>query len=828
MPCSAPPLQAPLFRQICVFGWLGGLLSLLYPLPALAGLGILLFADGRLFGPADPSGIAKNAAPRAWRFARLALVLCCFAAGSAVAGLSLPDVPTAPAWLTDAWRTGEAVRVTGVVHDVQGLPDARLRILLRDVRPAAGPPLVGLAVLNWEQPALRPGRGQTLEAGLRIQSARGLANPGVDDTGERWRMRGVFWRASLRGEKGDVRLDGAPESGWLLRERLRERLAANLARDHPGVDQHALSQSAGVLPALVFGDRFFLSSTLLQRLSAASLVHSLALSGQHLSVAGLFAVLLVGAAGRAAPGIFLRMPRRKALLLASLPPALLYLWLGDAPPSLLRAAIMLGLFSFWLLRDRVCTLGDALCGAVFCITLVSPLTIYDAGLQLSALSVAAIALCAPLLRRLPLPPAKGFTATLMRRSAQIVCVSFCIQLALTPVLLLLFHSAGPWFFLNLFWLPVMDCFVLPLSLAGTLLLAADAQAAASLLCTLAIQPCELLLAALDFMARHGLLSMPSLLRPHWTALLAFLLLMAVLALLPGRSALPPTGRRLLAASALLFLIGPGLRVLDAAENTPSLRLIDVGQGQAVLLQAPGGARMLIDGGGLFSPRFDIGRDVLAPALCANHAPRLMWILNSHPDRDHLHGLFHLLTHFDVGGFAGNGDTGHKLAKELAAILAKQAYPQSVLVAGDSIRLAHGLRVDVLHPPAGFRGSSNNQSLVLRLLWNDAPLALIPGDVERPAIRHMLDSGLDLRAPVLVLPHHGGISSFAPELYDAVGARLALVSNGPSPRYPAPGARAALAERGIRLMETNVSGQIALRWKDPAQPPEIRAARNVRE
>jgi competence protein ComEC len=808
-----------------VLGWLGGLLTLLYPLPALAGLGILLFTDERLVGPTVLFDAAEDAALRPWRLARVALVVSCFITGAVVARLALPDVPATPAWLTNAWREGKAVRITGTIHDVQGLPDARLRSLLRDVRPSEGAPLAGLVVLNWENPVMRPGVGQTLEAVLRVQSAKGLANPGVSDIGEWWRMRGVFWRASLRGEKGNARIAGSPETSWLLRERLRERLVENLAREHPGREQQ-ISQSAGVLPALIFGDRFFLGSTLMQQLSATSLIHSLALSGQHLSVVGLFAVLLVGAAARAMPGLFLHMPRRKALLLASLPLALLYLWIGDAPPSLLRAAIMLGLFSFWLLRDRVCTLSDALFGAVFCITLVSPLTIYDVGLQLSALSVAAIALCTPLLRRLPLPAAKSFSAALVRRSAQIVCVSFCIQLFLTPVLLLFFSNASPWFFLNLFWLPLTDCFVLPLSLVGMMLLAAGAQTAASFLCNLAIYPCELLLACLDFMARHGLLAIPPMLRPHWTALLAFLLLMTVLALLPGRSGLPRAGRRLFAASALLFLVGPGLRTLDAMESTPSLHLMDVGSGQAVLLKAPGGARMLIDGGSLFSPRFDIGRDILTPALCANHAPRLEWIINSHPDRDHLHGLFHLLKHFDVGFFAGNGDTRHALSEDLAALLAGQAYPQHVLTRGDSIRLAKGLRVDVLHPSAGFSGNGNNMSLVLRLLWNDAPLALIPGDAERQAIRHMLDSGLDLRAPVLILPHHGGISSFAPELYDAVGAHLALVSNGPSPRHPAPEVREALAVRGIRLIETNTSGQISLRWKHPENPPELRVMRDA--
>ena len=824
MSSSAPPLQAPLFWQHCVLGWLGGLLTLLYPLPALAGLVVLVFTDERLVAPAAVTSTTEDSVTRVWRLARVALVLCCFTAGAVVVRLVLPDMPSTPAWLTNAWREGKAIHITGIVHDVQGLPDARLRILLRDVRPAQGQPLDGLVVLTWEHPILRPGVGQTLEANLRIQRAKGLANPGVSDIGEWWRMRGVFWRASLRGERGDARLDGSPETSWLLRERLRARLVENLTHNHPGPDQQILTQSAGVLPALIFDDRFFLSSTLMQHLSTTSLIHSIALSGQHLSVVGLFAVLLVGAAGQAAPGIFLRMPRRKMLLFASLPLALLYLWVGDAPPSLLRAAIMLGLFSFWLLRNSVYTLSDALFGAMLCITLVSPLTIYDVGLQLSVLSVMGIALCLPLLRRLPLPSAKGFLATIVRHSVQIACVSFCIQLFLTPTLLLFFGTASPWFFLNVFWIPVMDCFVLPLSLIGTALLAAGAQTAGDFLCNMAIYPCELLLAALDLMARHGLLAIPSMLRPHWTVLLAFLLLMTVLAILPGRPTLPPVGRHLFTISAFLFLIGPSLRALETTENTVSLRLMDVGQGQAVLLQAPGGARMLIDGGNLFSPRFDIGRDILAPALCANHAPRLEWVLNSHPDRDHLYGLFYLLKHFDVGQFAGNGDTKHKLGGELAVLLAEQAYPQYTLTTGDSIQLSQGLRVDVLHPPAGFQGSSNNLSLILRLLWNEVPLALIPGDAERPAIRYMLDAGLDLRAPVLILPHHGGISSLAPELYDVVGANLVLVSNGPSPRYPAPKTREALAGRDVRLIETNIAGQITLRWTSPGDAPEIHVMR----
>lgn len=824
---SAPPLQALLFRQLCALGWLAGLFHPLYPLPASSVLVIALCVDTRLLGIFFEYGAKKQDA-LSRHIARSLLVFACFILGSVSVRTALPDAPPIPAWLDETQTAGKTPRLRGVIEQVQGLPDARLRIVLRDLRPAADPSapvLQSLTLLTWEYPSVRPGTGQIFEGAFRVYPARGFANPGVFDFENRLRMRNVFHRASLSGDRGRVILEGTPDIGWTLREQLRAGLLENLAlTDTPGNLKPAAT-SAGVIPALIFGDRFFLSSELMRRLAATNLIHSLALSGQHLIVAGFFAFFLVGLAGRMRPNIFLLMPRRKLLLIAALPFAALYLWIGNAPPSLLRAALMLGLFAFWLLRDRAYTPVDALFDAVVCISLLSPLSVHDMGLQLSVFSVAAIAAVAPALERL-LPSARGsLPRSLVRRGMQILCISLSIQVALLPLLLLFFGNAGPWFFLNVFWLPVLDCLVMPLAAAGTLLAALGANGSAGFILQAALTPCDGLLAGLDFLARHGLLNVPSMLRPHWTALPAFACAGAALALLHGRSALPPAGHRLFAAAALLLCIGPCLRYMDTAGTDFGLRLMDVGQGQAVLLEMPEHRRALIDGGGLFSPRFDIGKDVLAPALSANEAPYLDWIINSHPDRDHLYGLFYLLKNFRVDNFASNGDTSHKNADSLAALLAVRSLEPRALHAGQRIEIGKEACLEVLHPPVDYKGSRNNASLVLRLLWKNKPLALIPGDAEVPALRRLIASGADLRAPVLILPHHGGISGFLPQFYDAVGAGFALAGNGSSLRYPAEKVRRALAERGIRLLETRKDGQIHVLW-DTRGGMKIETARQI--
>lgn len=893
-----PPLQAPLLWQTYLGFWIAGITAAPWPLPSLCCALLLFFADARL-----------------WRAARTALAALCLLGGFLTGCWQLYDSPwhavlpssgqanQPPQWLHDS---AQPPRVCGIVRDMQGLPDNRLRLLLSDVRPAytdsrdgltsasdaaAIPPdaanstirpLPGKLAWTWEAPtaaiALSPPLpGQTVCLTRRPMPAQGFANEGQTDWGLWLAAQGVRWRMWTLGNQGQPRISGQPTLSARWRESLRQDFvhalfpaqeAAQSHTDKPDeiiaagasappshtqlaqdkLTQHTLSQGKAILLALLFGDRQYLNQQTLNNFASATLVHSLALSGQHLTVAGLVGLLCVLAAARVRPGIYLRRPRAVWALLATLPPALAYLWLGDAPASLLRAAVMLLLLAVYFLRGRPHTTLDVLCAALLCISVVSPLSMLDTGLQLSVLCVAVIGMSLPWLRVLapePDPAAQirrsgGFGRRVNQRLrrgtwalTRIFLVSLGIQIALLPLNMLLFNNMGHWFWLNVLWLPVADMLVLPATVLGLVLSAMGLDLAARAVLDMAALPCQWLTDCLAWLAGANLLQPPALLRPHWTALPAFAALLGALALKAGRADLPRAAQRLLMAGALLLCVGPALRTAERLSDQIRLDVLDVGQSQALLLRLPGHVRLLLDGGGSASPRFDPGQALVAPALAYNDAPRLAAILNTHPDLDHMGGLLHILRVFRVDHLLDNGREGKGSWGE-QWLAARTAHNSRALVRGDVLILGKpslGLRLEVLHPPINEWNTwqGNDASVVARLTQHGRGLALFLGDAERPVLRRLLDNGDDLRAEVVVAPHHGSATGFLPEFYAAVQPGVVVASCGFENRYgyPSQPLRQWCAAANAPLHYTGRDGAVRIIWPalgDSFGVPAVQSAR----
>lgn len=849
-----PPLPAPPVRQMYALCWLLGLLGGAWFPPCLFLLAVLLLLDARL-------------AP--WRHpARALLALLLFAAGCLPARLLLTPSP-APAWHTAALADAparERPRLCGRIRSVSGLPDDRLRILLEGVRPEGSPgasPLPGLVAWTWDEPVQRPLAGQTACLRAPLRPVHGQRNEGMQDWSLWWRAQGVHWRLWSRGDRAAPVFDGAGSRPGRWRQAALDSFSLALLppslRSAPAEERTGwltAHQGRAALTALLFGDRQFLTRDTLDELAAASLLHSLALSGQHLALAGLLGLGLVLAAARLQPSLYLLRPRPSLSLLAACPPALLYLWLGNAPASLVRAACMLFCLTLSLLFLTGRKAGpfarlapylphttlDCLAAALTGICLVSPTAVFDTGLQLSALCLLAIGLALPVMRRLlpaphetdDAPPSlsrfarcRALVRRLRHRAAQLLFLSLAIQLVLLPLNVLLFGNAGHWFFLNLPWLPVLGCFVLPAAACGLALSLCGLTDAAHALLSLAALPPQWLMDGLHMLTAQGMLVTPPLPRPHWAAIPGVLLCMAALARIlsrsEGRLRLHGTGRPL--AAGLLLLGGSLLLPPLSARLFPEIRLdmLDVGQAQALVLRVPGDGpgraplRLLIDGAGSFSKHFDAGRQLVAPVLLYTSLPRLHAVISSHPDLDHMGGLPYILRHFRVENFYDNGRPARGGQAELWNDLRRQLAARP-LARGDRLPLgdpAEGLVLEVLHPPRTDeqRWTGNDASLVLRLSRHGHGLLLLPGDAEKATLRELLASGQDLRAEVLVAPHHGSAGSFLPAFYAAVRPREVLVSCGFMNRfrYPSRQLRQWLARHDIPLRRTDEDGQLTVRW-----------------
>ncbi|HEY4668251.1 MAG TPA: ComEC/Rec2 family competence protein, partial [Tepidiformaceae bacterium] len=240
---------------------------------------------------------------------------------------------------------------------------------------------------------------------------------------------------------------------------------------------------------------------------------------------------------------------------------------------------------------------------------------------------------------------------------------------------------------------------------------------------------------------------------------------------------------------LLPISGPGQ--LDVT-------LLDVGQGDAILVRTPAGRTVLVDGG---PSGIGLAREL--GAVLPHWQRRIDVVLLTHPDEDHLAGLPHMLERLRTGAVADPGVTGTTTAYEIYAL---RSGARQTLAAGASFEL-DGVTFDVLWPPEGYESEqTNNHSLVLRITYGETVI-LLTGDIEASAQRQLLRTA-DVRADILQVPHHGSKNS-AVEFLSAVEAEVAVISVGEGNRYghPAPEILDALGD--TVTLRTDLDGRVSI-------------------
>lgn len=241
------------------------------------------------------------------------------------------------------------------------------------------------------------------------------------------------------------------------------------------------------------------------------------------------------------------------------------------------------------------------------------------------------------------------------------------------------------------------------------------------------------------------------------------------------------------------------QTMPVPEKAVDVQVLDVGQGLAVILRTRHHT-LVYDTGDKHSERFDAGRDIVATALRNWRIPRITMLVISHADSDHAGGREGLLSEIAAQQkWSGTPDQLHD----------REYFPCS---AGMHWRW-DGVDFQVLYPIENSRSavSDNNRSCVIRVDAGGRRL-LLTGDVEKNGEQQMLNAGTDLRADILVAPHHGSKTSSSSALLSAVGAKTVVVSAGYRNRFHHP-ARA-VSERythmGMTILNTAEVGAVQIR------------------
>ena len=234
-----------------------------------------------------------------------------------------------------------------------------------------------------------------------------------------------------------------------------------------------------------------------------------------------------------------------------------------------------------------------------------------------------------------------------------------------------------------------------------------------------------------------------------------------------------------------------------------LHLLDMGQGQCVLIEADG-YYMLIDGGGRSASSFVVSY------LKQLGIESFDLIALSHYDEDHMSGLIGVLSVFPADqillpSYAGEGELYQSLSASAVSNGADIHHPQ----AGDLYYLGYAA-VEVVGPILTDYEMDNDRSLTFRITYGDVS-CLVCGDAESTAEWDMVSSGRDISADIYVVNHHGSRTSTTDSFLDAVNPSYALISCGRDNSYghPTQEVLQRLQERGIQMYRTDLQGTVVL-------------------
>ena len=257
-------------------------------------------------------------------------------------------------------------------------------------------------------------------------------------------------------------------------------------------------------------------------------------------------------------------------------------------------------------------------------------------------------------------------------------------------------------------------------------------------------------------------------------------------------------------------------VYSSFHQTLAVTFLDVGEGDAILVQCPSGRNMLIDGGGSSGPAAEsIGERVVLPALLLRGIRKLDLVVLTHPHNDHVGGLVKVIEEMPVGMVLDSGQPHPtSLYEKFLVTVEKEKVPYKLARAGQTIRLAPEIEAFVIHPSqawiSGNSSNLNNGSVVIQLVYRRVSF-LLTGDIEAEAEEWLLAGSEDLPSTVLKVGHHGSDTSSTEEFLRAVSPKLAVISVGEDNHFghPSPEVLDRLHDHRVKVYRTDLSGAITV-------------------
>jgi competence protein ComEC len=587
-----------------------------------------------------------------------------------------------------------------------------------------------------------------------------------------------------------------------------------------GLNSIVPEPEAALGAGILLGVRASIAPEINEAFATAGLTHVVAISGWNIAiVAGLVAAM--------ARPLERRPGGRWTSATVAVTTVALYVVLTGASPSVVRAALMAGCMLVARLGGSRAHAASALELAALLMLLVAPTVLWDVGFQLSLLATAGLIwFGASVERRLP-----GWPGWIREP----VALTLAAQVTTLPVILVNFERLS-------LVAPVANVLVVPLvpmamlcsalaSIVGlvdgflhppvvgdvaTWLAGGCAWLVLRIIVTLGSAVAALPYAAVD-------VSVPPAVAIAWLPIVGLVTWAARSDPSPEPSTAPPEAPGTSPAWRLMrpLPIGIGLSAVlltlgfaARPDGLLHITVLDVGQGDSILVEAPNGTAMLVDGGP--DPELALRR-------LGRHLPfyerAIDVVVLTHPHQDHVAGLVDVVDRFRVGdlleaGIPFENQAHHRLVADVAA---DPSLAVTLARAGDSFTLGAQTRIEVIYPTQADAvaplpdGDINNGSIVM-ILRHGGFTALLTGDAGAPIEERLMVRGLLPAVDLLKVGHHGSRFATTPAFLDAIRPSAAIISSGLGNDYghPHPETLGTLAARPeIAVFRTDLDGDVEI-------------------
>lgn len=644
--------------------------------------------------------------------------------------------------------------------------------------------------------------GDRLRLWIRPVAPRDAGNPAGFEYATFLAQRGVYATGFVEDDREFELVSRNPGRAREFIEGLRRQIRRY-------IDENFSPDGAALMNALVVGEMGAITREMRSAYTDAGVNHVLSISGLHVAMLGLVVFTLIRFGTGLSPYLLLRINVLKLATLFSFLAVIFYTALAGAMVPTIRSAIMIGVYELAVLMNREEEVFASLTLAALLIALVWPAVIADISFQLSFLAVLFIVWGMrkindwfPKKKTDELPIERSWLRAKLRQLGMHLAVPLFATLGTGPLIAHYFgHLSLAGFVANPIIVPLVGFVVVPLGLAIGFFSLAAPQLASGLV-WLAEKLAALTTGLVKLLAHLPLANfgVPS---PSWLEIvLLYALLIGCLAF-----------RKKIHLAAAMVVVLVSLGATGAywwgerlQRNELRVTHLNVGQGDAAVVELPGSRIMLIDAGGAATSAFDTGEAIVAPFLRSRKIHRVDYLVVTHARIEHYGGMRTIVNDFSPREFwSGSAKSQTSRFSELEAALTNGAITRVALDDREPCRILDRVKVCVLYPSPDNAGKA---PAVIRLEYGSFSY-LFTSDIDVGDQAVLLKSPEQIRGTVMTLPRHGNAAASPPEFIRAVNPKLAILSAGARSRDEA--SREQILERyrtsGVEVLRTDEDGAI---------------------